>query len=440
MATPLEEIARRARTAAQALAALPGAAKDRALAGVARRLEERRERILEANRADRAEADQGVERGELTRALARRLDLSGEKFTALLESVGEVVRLADPVGRVLEQTVLDDGLQLRRVSCPIGVLGVIFESRPDAVVQIAALSLKSGNAVILKGGREAARSNAALAEAIREALAAQGDVPADAVQMISTREEVRDLLAQDRWVDLIIPRGSRELVRSIQESTRIPVMGHADGVCSVYLDAAADPAIAEKVVLDAKTQYPAVCNAAECLVVHREAVREVLPRVGAALARAGVELRADPRARAVLPGAKAAEESDWGTEYLDLTMSVRVVDSLAEAIDFINLHGSHHTDAIVTEDPRAAEEFLLRVDSAGVFHNASTRFADGYRYGLGAEVGISTARTHARGPVGLEGLVIYKWLLRGEGHAVGDYGPGKRRFIHRKIDPPPRRT
>ena len=440
MAAPIEEIARRARTAAQSLAALPGAAKDRALAEVARRLEERRERILEANRADRAEADEGVKRGELTGALARRLDLSGDKFTALLESVGEVVRLADPVGQVLQQTVLDDGLLLRRVSCPIGVLGVIFESRPDAVVQIASLSLKSGNAVVLKGGREAARTNAALAEAIREALAAQGEVPADAVQMISTREEVGELLRQDRWVDLIIPRGSRELVRSIQESTRIPVMGHADGVCSVYLDAAADPAIAEKVVLDAKTQYPAVCNAAECLVVHREAVREVLPRVGAALARAGVELRADPRARAVLPGARAAGESDWGAEYLDLTMSVRVVDSLAEAIDFINLHGSHHTDAIVTEDPQAAEEFLRRVDSAGVFHNASTRFADGYRYGLGAEVGISTARTHARGPVGLEGLVIYKWLLRGEGHAVGDYGPGKRRFIHRRIDPSPRRS
>jgi glutamate-5-semialdehyde dehydrogenase len=430
---PIETIARRARDAAHVLLAADSAAKDHALAAVREALAARRDEVLAANRADKADASAAVARGEMSRQLAKRLDLEGDKYDAILLGIDDVIRLPDPAGRIVEATLLDDGLELYRVTCPIGVIGVIFESRPDAAVQISSLAIKSGNAVILKGGREAARSNEVLAAVIRDALAASGTVPADAVGLIATREAVRALLALDRWVDLIIPRGSNELVRSIQDSTRIPVLGHADGVCHVYLDAAADPAVAERVVLDAKTQYPAVCNAAECLVVHREALRTVLPRVAAALAKAGVELRADERARAVLPAARPASDEDWGHEFLDLVMAVRTVDSLAEAIEFVNRSGSHHTDAIVTRDPAAAEEFLRRVDSAGVFHNASTRFADGYRYGLGAEVGIATGKLHARGPVGLEGLVTYKWVLRGGGHIVGDYGPGKRRFIHRRL-------
>jgi glutamate-5-semialdehyde dehydrogenase len=431
----MEEIARKAKAASLVLAGLPTASKDRALSEVRKALEARREEVLAANRIDRAEARAAVERGELAAPLQKRLDLEGDKFEAVLRGLSEVIRLPDPAGRVERATLLDDGLELYRVTAPIGVLGVIFESRPDAAVQIASLAIKSGNAAILKGGREAARSNAALIAVFREALAKSGEVPADAVQLIETREEARALLALDRWVDLIIPRGSNELVRSIKESTRIPVLGHADGVCSVYLDAAADLPTSVKVVVDSKAQYPAVCNAAECLLVHRQALETVLPAVGAALERAGVELRADPRARKVLPRSKPASESDWGAEYLDLVLAVRVVESLDEAIDFINRYGSHHTDAIVTQDPKAAREFLRRVDSAGVFHNASTRFADGYRYGLGAEVGISTQKTHARGPVGLEGLVIYKYLLQGKGHAVGDYGPGKRSFLHQPLDP-----
>lgn len=438
---PIEDIAQRAREASRVLLALGTEAKDRALGRIRRKLEERREEVLAANRADKADAAAAVARGELSKPMAKRLDLEGDKYAVLLDAVEEVRRLPDPSGRVLEVKLLDEGLELRRITCPIGVIGVIFESRPEAAVQISSLAIKSGNAVILKGGREAARSNEALARVIREALSEGetmtegGAVSADAVQLISTREEVRELLGMDRWIDLIIPRGSNELVRSIKDSTRIPVLGHADGICHVYLDAAADAAMAEKVVLDAKAQYPAVCNAAECLLVHKDALARVLPRVGAALQKAGVELRADERARAILPHAKPATEADWGMEYLDLILSIRVVDSLDEAIGCINRHGSHHTDAIVTEDGRAAEEFLRRVDSAGVYHNASTRFADGYRYGLGAEVGISTNKIHARGPVGLEGLVIYKWVLRGRGHAVGDYGPGKRRFLHRRMDP-----
>ncbi len=429
------------------MAALDTEAKNRALEAVRGGLAARREDILGANRADKDEAARAVERGEMTAASAKRLDLAGGKFDGLLDGLRDVVRLPDPVGRIERATRLDDGLDLYKVSCPIGVLGVIFESRPEAAVQIASLAIKAGNAVILKGGREAARSNEALVEVIRDALEADGQktggkdgtdstVPPDAVQLIATREEVHALLGLDTWIDLIIPRGSNELVRSIRAATRIPVMGHADGVCHVYVDASADLAKAVKIVLDAKTQYPAVCNAAECLLVHREVARSVLPAVGEALRKAGVELRADDRARALLPGSRPAQESDWGAEYLDLILAVRVVDSLDEAIDFINEHGSHHTDAIVAEDPAAARRFLARVDSAGVFHNASTRFADGFRYGLGAEVGISTQKLHARGPVGLEGLVIYKYILKGQGQAVGDYGPGKKRFKHEPLGPP----
>ncbi len=436
----VEEIARRARRAALELAALDAGAKNRAIEAVRRGLAARREHILDANRADKDEAAGAVQRGEMTAASAKRLDLAGEKFDGLLDGLAEVIRLPDPVGRIERATRLDDGLDLYKVTCPIGVLGVIFESRPEAAVQIASLAIKSGNAVILKGGREAARSNEALVEAIREALAADGQgkdgaVPQDAVQLIATREEARALLDLDRWIDLIIPRGSNELVRSIRAATRIPVMGHADGVCHVYIDASADLAKAVRIVLDAKTQYPAVCNAAECLLVHREAAPMVLAAVGETLKKAGVELRADERARAFLPGSRPAQDSDWGAEYLDLVMAVRVVDSLDEAIDFINKHGSHHTDSIVAEDPAAARRFIARVDSAGVFHNASTRFADGYRYGFGAEVGISTQKIHARGPVGLEGLVIYKYVLKGQGQVVGDYAPGKKRFKHEDIDP-----
>jgi len=431
----VNQIARRARKASQVLLGLGSPAKDRALQEVQRKLSERREEIFASNRADKEEAYAAVERGELSAALAKRLDLEGDKFESLLKSVEGVIRIPDPAGRVVQATLLDKGLELRRVTCPIGVLGVVFESRPDAVVQIASLAIKSGNAVILKGGREAARSNGMLVGVIREALAGT-DVPTDTVQLLSTRKEVRAILGLDRWIDLIIPRGSKEFVRSIQQSTRIPVMGHADGTCCIYIDGAADQKTAEKVVLDSKTQYPAACNAAECLLVHKDVVDTILPGVGSLLEKAGVEIRADERARTVLTGAREAKESDWGREYLDLILAVRVVDSLEEAIEFINLHGSHHTDSIITEDSAAAGEFLLQVDSANVFHNASTRFADGYRYGLGAEVGISTNKLHARGPVGVDGLVTYKYRLVGKGHVVADYEPGKRPFLHRKIKKP----
>ena len=431
----VEAVARRARAAALQLAALSAEPKNAALEAVGRKLQERREAILEANRADKADCEAELESGSLSPALFKRLDLEGSKFEAMLAGVGDVARLPDPVGRVTLATRLDDGLELYRVSCPLGVIGVIFEARPEAAVQIASLALKSSNAVILKGGREASRTNEALVEAIREALGEVDGVSPDAVQLVSTREEVREMLDLDRWIDLIIPRGSNELVQSIQEATRIPVLGHADGICSVYLDRDADIEKAVAVSVDAKTHYPAACNACETLLVHRDRLDDLLPAVGAALVEAGVELRADEEASARLEASAAAAE-DYDTEFLDKVLAVKTVSSLQEAVEHINSHGSHHTDAIVTEDAGAAEYFLSRVDSAGVFHNASTRFADGFRFGLGAEVGISTNKTHARGPVGLEGLVIYKYRLYGAGHVAADYDPGGRKFLHEGVEPP----
>ncbi len=431
----VEAVARRARAAALQLAALSAEPKNAALEAVGRKLQERREEILEANRADKADCEAEVASGSLSAALFKRLDLEGSKFEAMLAGVGDVARLPDPVGRVTLATRLDDGLELYRVSCPLGVIGVIFEARPEAAVQIASLALKSSNAVILKGGREASRTNEALVEAIREALGEVDGVSPDAVQLVSTREEVREMLDLDRWIDLIIPRGSNELVQSIQEATRIPVLGHADGICSVYLDRDADLEKAVAVSVDAKTHYPAACNACETLLVHRDRLDDLLPAVGAALVEAGVELRADEEASTRLQASSATAE-DYDTEFLDKVLAVKTVSSLQEAVEHINSHGSHHTDAIVTEDADAAEYFLSRVDSAGVFHNASTRFADGFRFGLGAEVGISTNKTHARGPVGLEGLVIYKYRLYGAGHVAADYDPGGRKFLHEGVEPP----
>ena len=432
-ADTIEGVARASRAAALTLAACSTETKDRALAAIREALIEHRDAILEANRADKIAAEDLVASGELTQAAARRLDLEGSKYDTVLAGIADVGRLPDPVGSVDFASRLDDGLELRRVSSPIGVIGVIFEARPDAAVQISTLTLKSSNAVILKGGREAERTNRALVSAMREAIAGVDGVPADAIQLISTREEVRSLLDLDDWIDLIIPRGSNELVRSIQENTRIPVLGHADGICAVYVDEHADLEKAVAVVVDSKAQYPAVCNAAETLLVHRAAAGRLLPQLGAALEAAGVELRADAEASAWLPNATAAVDADFDTEYLDYIVAVKIVDSVEEAVEHINAHGSHHTDAIVTEDESAAECFLARVDSAGVYHNASTRFADGFRYGLGAEVGVSTNKTHARGPVGLEGLVIYKYHLRGDGHRVADYGPEGKAFKHERL-------
>ena len=424
----VREMALAARAASHRLAVASTADRNAALERIAANLEAQRGPILATNRADLEHAAAAG----VAPPLIQRLGLE-KKFAGVVEGVRQVIALPDPVGAVQWRRRLDDELVLTRVAVPIGVLGVVFESRPDALVQIASLCLKSGNAAILKGGTEASRTNITLFSAIHDALAADPTFEG-ALHLAETRAEIQSLLALDELVDLIIPRGSNELVRHIKDATRIPVLGHADGICHVYVDEAADPAMATRVTVDAKTQYPAVCNAAETLLVHADIAERFLPAAAAALRDAGVRLRGDETVCAFVD-AEPATAADWDAEYLDLVLAIRVVASRDEAISFINAHGSHHTDSIITADAAAADDFLARVDSATVLWNASTRFADGFRFGMGAEVGISTNRIHARGPVGLDGLVTYKYQVRGTGQVVADYESGARRYRFEELAP-----
>ena len=425
---PLVKIAQQTRQAARRLAILPTSEKNQAIEAIARALEAAENDILAANAAD----CQAAEAAGIPKALYSRLKLDETKLKAAIAGVLDVGRLPDPVGAVQVHRQLDDGLVLKRVSCPLGVLGVIFEARPDAVIQITSLAIKSGNGVILKGGQEAAHSCTQLVRAIHQGLAESAVDPA-AVQLLTTREETLALLKLDDCVDLIIPRGSNSFVRFVQENTRIPVLGHAEGICHLYVDKSADIEKAVNIAVDAKTQYPAACNAIETMLVHSRIAPEFLPVAVAALLQRHVELRGDERTRATVSVSPAAE-ADWATEYSDLILAIKVVDSLEEAIDHINTYGSKHTDAIVTEDREAAGKFLAQVDAAGVFHNCSTRFADGFRYGFGAEVGISTQKMPPRGPVGLEGLVTYKYQLAGDGQVVATYsGKDAKPFSHKDL-------
>lgn len=430
----IDAICLAARSAALALAPLTDEVRNRALAAMAEAIDENAERILAANAEDVTAAEPLVASGEMSEPLLRRLELNERKIAQMADGVRAVAALPDPLGVARMATLLDEELTLRRVTCPLGVIAAVFESRPDALVQIASLCLKSGNAAILKGGREAAHTNRLMSELLRSAAASSGEVPADALQLVEAREDVQALLSRDDAVDLLIPRGSNEFVRYIKEHSNIPVLGHADGICHLYVDAAADTAMAVRLAFDAKTQYPAVCNAIETLLVHEKKAGEFLPLAAEALAEKGVAIRGCDATRAILKSAGAATEEDWKTEYLDLILSVRVVETLEEAVDHINRYGSRHTDAIVTADEAAARTFLSRVDAASVMWNASTRLADGFRYGFGAEVGIATDKIHARGPVGLEGLVTYKYQIEGNGHLVSDYeGADARAFLHRPI-------
>ncbi|MBW4577175.1 MAG: glutamate-5-semialdehyde dehydrogenase [Aphanothece sp. CMT-3BRIN-NPC111] len=425
----LSAIAIATRQAARQLAVFSTEAKNQAIEAIAQALESATPEILAANAADCASA----EAAGIAKALYARLKLDETKLKAAIAGVRDVGKLPDPVGAVQINRELDEGLILKRVSCPLGVLGVIFEARPDAVMQIASLAIKSGNGVILKGGQEAVRSCETLVKAIRQGLA-ETDVNPDVVQLLTTREETLALLQLDRYVDLIIPRGSNSFVRFVQDNTRIPVLGHAEGICHVYVDAAANIQNAIAITVDAKTQYPAACNAIETLLVHRSIAPEFLPLVARALQERNVELRGDEHTCEILD-ISAATEADWATEYSDLILSIKIVDSLEEAIAHINTYGSGHTDAIVTEEKAAADTFLAQVDAAGVFHNCSTRFADGFRYGFGAEVGISTQKMPPRGPVGLEGLVTYKYQIAGNGHIAATYtGSNARAFTHKDLD------
>lgn len=419
------ELAKRAKAASTPLSDTSVELRNRALLAMAEALRVHSAEIGEANRRD-LEASR-----DLGDALQKRLVFDEKKLRGVVDGLEALASLPDPLGRVLTRTELAEGLHLRRVTCPIGVIGIIFEARPDALVQISSLCLKSGNAVLLKGGKEALHTNRILAEVIRNATEAVG-LPGDWIQLLETREEVNGMLRLNEYIDLIVPRGSNSFVKYIMENTTIPVLGHSAGLCHLFLDASANLEKAVAIAVDAKTQAPATCNTVETLLVHKDAASRLLPAVCDALRSAGVELRGDEMSRSLVTWMKPATEEDWSTEYLALILSVKVVDDLAAAIAHINRFGSHHTDAIVTEDAAAAELFQRRVDSADVFWNASTRFADGYRFGLGAEVGISTSKIHARGPVGLEGLTIYKWLLSGQGDTVAPFADGRRAFTHRQ--------
>jgi glutamate-5-semialdehyde dehydrogenase len=429
-------IARRARVASRAIAKLSADVRNQVLIAVAQAIEQGARKILEANERDCRAAESEAAAGRMSAAMLARLRVTDRGIAQMAAQVREVARLEDPLGRKLSATELDDGLVLYKESCPFGVIGVIFESRPDAVPQLASLALKSGNAVLLKGGAEAAHTNEATVSIWRACLEKFPAVPADSINLLQTRADVKEMLALDRDVDLIIPRGSYALVQFIMQHSRIPVLGHSEGICHVYVDRAADLDKALDIAYDSKVQYPAVCNAAETLLVHEAVAGKFLPRMVAKLREGKVEIRGDSKTIALLPkdAIVPATEEDWATEYSDLILSVKIVIDLDEAIEHVNRYGSRHTDAIVTEDAEAARRFLNEVDAAGVFQNASTRFADGYRYGLGAEVGISTSKLHARGPMGLEGLTTYKYKLHGDGHTVGPYAKGEKKFKHQRLD------
>ena len=409
------------------MASLPLVVRNAALTAIGEALSTNRDAIFAANREDLANA----ERDNLPGPIIGRLKFDELKLSDAVSGIADLVKLPDPLSHTLLKRELDEGLTLIKTTCPIGVIGVIFESRPDALIQIAALCLKSGNCSILKGGREAAGTNRILFDLIYKAGLSAG-LPENFTTLIETRAGIDELLSRDDAIDLLIPRGSNEFVRYIMDNSRIPVMGHAEGVCHIYADKSADIEKAVAIIADAKTQYVAACNAAETLLIHKDVAGRLLPALHARL-EGQVALRGCPRVLQTID-CDPADAMDDRAEYLDYILSLKIVDSLEEAIAHINRHGSHHTDCILTEDATATERFMSDVDSAGVYHNCSTRFADGFRYGFGAEVGISTGKLHARGPVGLDGLVTYKYKLYGSGQIVSDYAEGRKTFHFKDLE------
>jgi len=406
------ELAKNAKIASKKLASLSADVKNRALLSIAEAIDINKSLIIEANKIDLDNAC-----GNVPNSIYNRLKLDENKMRDMIQGIIDVYNLENPIGKVLMQRILDTGLVLSKITCPIGVLGVIFEARPDVISQISALAIKSSNSVILKGGKESINTNKTIMNIIKSALANLEGFPDNVLTQVYTRDDVKQMLEQDKYIDLIIPRGGNSLVQFVKENTKIPVLGHADGICHIYVDEFADLEKAKRIIIDAKTQYPSACNAVETLLIHKEfAFRNELLE---ALKSAGIDLISNPES--------------WHIEYSDIKLANKVVNSIEEAIEHINTYSSGHTESIITESRENAQMFLSMVDSAGVYHNASTRFADGFRYGFGAEVGISTNKTHARGPVGLEGLTIYKYTLQGNGDIVKDYIDGVKQFKHKDL-------
>ncbi len=413
----IKDIAKAAKNASLELLGMSEEIKNKALEAMRKNLELHKDEIFEANKKDLDEAKALVESGEITQSTYGRLKLDENKMRDMLKGISDVISLEDPVNKVFWTKELDDGLVLKKISCPIGVIGVIFEARPDVISQIASLAVKSGNAVILKGGKESNNTNAAIAKIINEALNEVEGFTKNAINLVFKRDDIKGLLELDEYVDLIIPRGSNKLVKYIQENTKIPVLGHASGICHIFVDKTAKPELAHKLCVDAKVQYPSACNAVETILVHKDYPQ--LDELKNALKTAGVKIVENPE--------------DFSHEYGDKIVSLKVVNDTDEAIAHINKYGSGHTDSILSEDSKNVEKFMNYVDSAGVYHNVSTRFSDGFRYGFGAEVGISTNKTHARGPVGLDGLTIYKYKLFGSYQTVEPYAKGEKTFTHKFI-------
>jgi glutamate-5-semialdehyde dehydrogenase len=431
----VDAVARRAKVASRLLASVPVVRRDAALNVAAAAIEDRRLEILAANKRDCDEAIRAVAVGNMSRALFDRLQVNERSVAQMANGVREVAALPDPLGQTLAVTELDEGLTLYKESCPIGVIGIVFEARPEIVPQIAALALKSGNTVILKGGSEAQHSNRALVQIWADALASFNDIPPDVVNLLFTRADVDQMLGLEDEIDLIIPRGSKEFVQHVAQRSRIPVLGHGEGVCHVYVHSKADLNKALDIAFDSKVQYPAACNAMETLLVHEEVAGVFLPEMIRRFQAAGVQVRGCLRTIELGQAADIirVSDEDWKAEYSDLIIAIRVLAGIDEAIEHINRYGSGHTESIVTEDEQVASSFMERVDAAGVYHNVSTRFADGFRYGFGAELGISTSKLHARGPVGLDGLTTYKYKLIGDGQTVASYVAGERSFKHRRV-------
>ena len=406
------ELAKKAKQASKKLATISTDIKNKALLAIAEALDANKNKIFEANKLDLKEAE-----GKISQSVFNRLKLDENKMRDMIQGIIDVYELEEPIGKILLQRSLDTGLILTKKTCPIGVLGIIFEARPDVISQISALAIKSSNAVILKGGKESINTNKTIMEIIQTALDSIEDFPKNVLNQVFSRDDVAEMLKQDEYIDLIIPRGGNSLVQFVKNNTKIPVLGHADGICHIFVDKTADIEKARRIVIDAKTQYPSACNAVETLLIHKEfSAREELLD---SLKEVGIELIFTPES--------------WHIEYSDKVLSVKIVNSIEEAIEHINKYSSGHTESIITENRVNAQIFLSAVDSAGVYHNASTRFADGFRYGFGAEVGISTNKTHARGPVGLDGLTIYKYTLEGNGDIVADYVEGKKKFNHKDL-------
>lgn len=424
----IEQMANIAKEASITLAGTSTEIKNEALMAIADALDSNRIAIIAANEED---LERSIKEN-LEAPLLKRLKFDDQKIQGVIDGLKSLCELEDPVGKTNFATELDKGLELYQVSCPIGVIGVIFESRPDAFVQISSLCLKSGNAVLLKGGSEAALTNKILYKVITEATKSVGLVDGW-IGLLETREDVASMLKMDEAIDLIIPRGSNSFVRYIMDNSRIPVLGHADGICHTYVDEAADLDMAVKIAFDGKTQYVAVCNATETLLVHESIAEAFLPMVAEAYKTKSVRVHGCSRTLEHIEGEPATDE-DWATEYLDYEISIKVVDSCEEAIKHINKYGSGHTDAIVTTNVKTATDFMDQVDTGNAFWNCSTRFSDGFKYGFGAEVGVSTNKIHARGPVGLEGLMIYKYKMIGHGHIVEDYATGKESFTHEPLE------